>query len=514
MLRLSFLLAALLLFGCNKSESTDAPKCHNGFRNQCVADTAVGSHFACALLEDRSVWCWGRNDEGQLGYTTTDLCPEDIGGGKTRSVACHTFPFQVANLEPATAVETGDSFACAIAASGGVRCWGGNAEGELGNGTSYASQTPVAVDGLSNVTALALGTRHACALADGQVWCWGANDRGQLGVTSVSTCAAPGGTMSCATRPMMVPGLTSVAQIAAGDGHTCALSADGTVTCWGDNHWGQLGTGIAGIPAPIDTSDGGLDDAKDAQADAAPSGSASRIPVMIALGTALGGVVSISTGASHTCALRDGGDVLCWGRDDHGELGAPPPAAGAMGCDGPCSALARLVPNLPPPTIVDDAGTDAMDATGDGRSSDASPDDASSVADAADEASTDASTPDASDAEAGAPVGVFGRVLSAGSAYACVRIGDGTVRCWGRDDVGQLGDGRSTNDPRAATLVIASPGAASDNPLQNVAKVRAGAASTCAVMNDGSLRCWGTNQDGALGVGHFTPQQGPVPVSW
>ena len=88
------------------------------------------------------------------------------------------------------------------------------------------------------------------------------------------------------------------------------------------------------------------------------------------------------------------------------------------------------------------------------------------------------------------------------------------MRCWGDDSEGQLGDGRRLREPQPATLVIATPGAARNNPLQNVATVAAGSASACALLTDGSLRCWGSNQAGALGNGNLNPQAGPVPVTW
>ncbi len=517
-------LAALALLpvtvpACSKVEPPPTkPTCKGGFRNQCIDDVALGSQFGCSLLADRTVWCWGRNDRGQLGYNTTDLCPEDIGGGETRSVACHTFPFQVPGLTDPTAIASGAAFSCALVEGGGVRCWGGNTMGELGNGKTVTSQTPVAVGDLANVSSIALGGNHACALREKQVLCWGSNERGQLGVPSTSTCKAESGTdMPCATTPVAVPWLADVIAISAGAQHTCALTSDGKATCWGDNRWGQLGIGVAREPAPIDpptddagaidgASDGGLGGGGDTKPDTLPKLGA---PVMVTLSEPLGYLVSISAGAHHTCALREGGDVYCWGRDDHHELGGPPPPSGAALCDGPCFALAVKVADLPPTTEPPpDAGIEPPEDT------------AVEVPDTRSDAAMDARDsgpviPDTYMPPLPPPTGgTFGRALSSGNAFSCVRLGDGTVRCWGSDTVGQLGDGRTTNDPSRPSLVIASPGAARDNPLQDVVKVRAGATSACAIVSDHSLRCWGSNQNGALGVGHFTPQQGPVPVSW
>lgn len=500
-------LLALVVAGCTKNADSDAPSCKNGFRNQCIDDVAVGSSFACARLADRTAWCWGRNDQGQLGYATTDVCPEDIGGGKTRAIACHTFPFQVSGLTDVVALASGNAFSCAALGDGSVRCWGANASGQLGNGKTVTSQSPVVVEGLGKVTQLAVGSTHACALVEGKVWCWGGNDRRQLGGDTGTTCPRDGSSIPCSTKPVAVAGLSNVTALTAGGGHSCALGSDGMVTCWGDNTWGQLGGATAGDGPPSmpgDPGDGGVDAEP---FDAGPPGSA-RVKVLLAPSRPLTSAVAVSAGADHTCVLRDGGDVLCWGRADHGELGAAPPAGAAIGCPGPCSALALVVPGIPP--VVEpkpDAGSDAdADAS--------APVDATASTDAA--AATDAVADVAEDSFDATPtnLGTFGRAIASGEGYACLRLGDGTVRCWGSDTVGQLGDGRTTSAARPATLVIATPGAAADNPLLGVEKVRAGVSSACAVMNDSSLRCWGSNREGALGVGHFTPQQGPVPVSW
>jgi alpha-tubulin suppressor-like RCC1 family protein len=472
------LIAALSIVSCRSGDETDPapPTCRTGFRNQCIAEAALGSHFGCALLVDRTVWCWGRNDQGQLGYPTTDLCPEDIGGGKTRSVACHTFPFRVIGLSDAVSLTSGDAFSCAKLVDGTLRCWGANGAGQLGSGTTLTSQTPVIVSTLSNVSSFAAGARHACAIADGRVLCWGANDHGQLGARTTATCTLGEAKIACSTEPVVVPGLVNAVELSLGVSHTCARTTDGLVTCFGNNEWGQLGLGAA---------------------DVIPS--AVHAAVIVGKDDPLTSVLAISAGPFHTCALRDGGAIFCWGRDDHGELGGPPKPSAPMGCVGTCSALAIEVLGLTETSTTGDAGVDAT------VESDAGAGDGSVDADAAEDTNPPPET---------GPIGSLDRSITSGNGFSCVRLGTGTARCWGIDTVGQLGDGRSTSDARPATLVIASPGAAPDNPLQGVAKVRAGAVSACAIMTDDSLRCWGSNQDGALGVGHFTPQQGPVPVSW
>ncbi|MDP3278736.1 MAG: hypothetical protein Q8Q09_26330 [Deltaproteobacteria bacterium] len=110
--------------------------CAGGGRSRCADQVSVGANFACATLRDRTVWCWGRNDEGQLGYESAALCPERLASGQTPPVACQSYPRQVSALFDAIGVSSGGTSACAVTAAGAVRCWGGNAFGQLGNGAS------------------------------------------------------------------------------------------------------------------------------------------------------------------------------------------------------------------------------------------------------------------------------------------------------------------------------------------------------------------------------------------
>lgn len=104
--------------------------------------------------------------------------------------------------------------------------------------------------------------------------------------------------------------------------------------------------------------------------------------------------------------------------------------------------------------------------------------------------------------------------VAAGEHFSCSLHDDGTVRCWGDDSLGQLGDGQRGRDPQGPVMVIATPGAAPTNPLQRVAEIAGGVDTACALLTDGSLRCWGSNRSGALGIGSTGVQSGPVPVSW
>jgi alpha-tubulin suppressor-like RCC1 family protein len=285
----------------------------SGLGSGVAAVTAGKSQdYTCALTSAGGVKCWGNNDFGQLGDGTTRerRTPVDVSGLTSGVVAV------------AAAGHT-----CALTSAGGVKCWGLNGEGELGDGTTTERHTPVDVSGLtSGVAAISAGAgHHTCALTRaGGVKCWGNNDFGQLGNACRNPCTTPvdvsgltsgvvavsaGGFYTCALTsaggakcwgaitgghtPVDVPGLTSgVAAISAGGQHTCALTSAGGVKCWGANTNGQLGDGtFRDRHTPVDVT--GL----------------------------TRGVAAISAGGQHTCALTSGGGVKCWGNNYSGQLG-------------------------------------------------------------------------------------------------------------------------------------------------------------------------------------------------
>lgn len=360
-----------------------------------------------------------------------------------------------------SALSAGGSHTCALTAAGGVKCWGSNISGALGDGTLTERLVPVDVIGLrSGVTAISAGGGHTCALtATGGVKCWGHNAYGQLG--------NGGGGESCSgsichRSPVEVSGLESgVVAISAGSWHTCALTADGVVKCWGGNRIGQLGDGGGGLPCEVDTV-------------------CRFTPVdVVNLGS---GVIAVNTMVDHTCAITAAGAVKCWGDNFAGQLGD-----GASG-EEQYRPIPVQVTGLNSGVIALNVGlwhTCALTAAGGVKCWGGNRD-----GELGDGTQTDRLTPvDV--------IGLNGEVtaLSAGYGHSCALTANHNVLCWGSNRYGQLGDGSyGYGNQSSIPVAVADLGGTGT-------AITTGAMHTCALTAGGGPKCWGTNFYGELGNG-------------
>lgn len=202
-----------------------------------VAEVQVGSRHTCARKLDGTLWCWGQTDFGALGLGTT---AGDAGFGGEHGQA---LPLQVTALGNGVAeIAAGGYHTCARKTDGTVWCWGNNANGELGDGTTEMKLSPVQVTALGTTVAeIAAGSTHSCARkADGSLWCWGGNAYGQVGDGTPTN------------RPTPVAALVSdTIRVEAGGSGTCAEKSDGSLWCWGSNSAGMLDGGTSGEKCSI-----------------------------------------------------------------------------------------------------------------------------------------------------------------------------------------------------------------------------------------------------------------------
>jgi alpha-tubulin suppressor-like RCC1 family protein len=472
-----------------------------GLDGAATSVTAAGSH-TCALVTGGVVECWGANDRGQLGTQT--------GGGDALS------PVTVPGLTSVRAISAGGDDPCVITGDRTVECWGANDRGQLGDGTNNDSADPVVVSGLANVIAIRVGGIHTCAIVgsnpsdtDGGVKCWGANDRGQLGdssfvdrsspvdvsglasgviqlwSTDLDTCAVmTTGAVQCwgaddqgllgdgsATdqpSPVLVGGVAHAVQIAVSDNHVCELNGDGSVDCWGLNVNGELGDGTLVHRA-------------------------SPVPV-VGLGS---GVVQFAIGFRFACGLSAVGGVSCWGDDSFGELGD----GSSYGADG-TRTLGQNVELTPVQVVGLESGV--LQISGNSQSVCARTAEAvycwGSMTTGWVGGQSDISP---------IPVQVPGlgatTSLSVESNTACASVADGSVSCWGAADGVVIpvmpNDHHSTPTPQ---LVLPAG--------SGVESVHLIGSAACVIETGGRLMCWGDNSEGELGDGSTTSSTTPQQV--
>jgi len=395
------------------SEEFASPRFVNGVA---IGVVAAGSEFTCGVLESGGVRCWGRNDVGQLGNENQIISATP--GSRTQ--------LAVRSITSAIAVTAGGAHACALLSSGGVRCWGRNSNGQLGDGTTNNSFVPTTIASLGTLTAQAsavsAGDQHTCAIVQNpvslsppSVRCWGSNAYGQLGRGTT------GGDFS---TPAVVPGTSGAIAVAAGGRHSCAVLATRAVVCWGFNGNGQLGDGTTTQRNTATTAVTGINTAW-----------------------------VVTAGQAHSCAgLQGGGPFQCWGDNGLGRLGNG-------GLTPPQS--------LTPVSVV---------------------------------------TP---------PTQWTVEQIAAGADFACgiAHSPQGRdVYCWGGNSAGQLGAGDFASNPTPRIAPVPRSG----SPLDNPEVITAGKDHACALIRFSTSQrivCWGANTYGQVGNDALKNSATPVTIA-
>ncbi len=528
--------------GCANPSLPDATPCATDrfcSAGLCVWATQldVGTQFACAVRADRTVWCWGHGEHGQMGNDTSGTA-----GGYP---VINKVPGLVQGLTGAAQVSAGNKSACATTTGGQVYCWGLNTDYDtLGLGTAVgviAIAKPM--KGIANAVEAAAGWSNACArLANGELWCSGFNTYGLFGTGSTKPlyvspavptgfgkpsavaiggwhlCALVDGVVKCAgwntfgqmatgqttpdhyATPQTIPVGPAIA-VASGEKHSCALLQDGTARCWGSCSFGQHGTGK---PCP----DKGV----------------VMQPENVA---GLDNLRHLDAAYRSTCAVRKDGSVWCWGNNDNAQLGdggtgtqlsprqvvdLPPCVSVAVGDDFSCArdavgqihcwgngrfgglddggwdydyarGWATVVPTSKVvggtlcKTIDCDDGNpctqDGCDANG---------------------ACTHKADQDGSPCTGGNAchqgVCKWASDVAAGLEHSCALRPDGQVMCWGRNLNGQIGAGAFGGILASPNLVVGA---------KDAVQIAAGGATTCIVQKAGTVQCWGGGDKCQLG---------------
>lgn len=393
------------------------------------------SSTTCGLTATGVAYCWGLNTSGQIGdgsNTTrktpvsvrtgetfssimpaaTVTCALSSGNGKTRCWGDQAYgafgngsssgnvyaPTPSAGGITFASLSVGDGTGCGLDSSGKLWCWGNNSDCNFGNDTCHSHTAPFAIKSLQNFSEVAAGVFHACGVtAAGAAYCWGYNTHGEVG----------DGSNTHKSAPTLVAGNLSLSTITAGRFHSCALTTSGAAYCWGQDNYGQLGNGSSSgsYNSPVAVSSGGIYFSR------------------------------ISAGANHTCALTSDGTAYCWGYNSMGQLG--------------------------------DGGT------------------------------ADSSTPVAVSG------GLHFSTIDSGFTHTCGIATDGNTYCWGSNTYGQLGN----NSNSASSVPVIVDGS------HSFSSIASGNDFTCGTTSSGNAYCWGHNDNGQLGDASNADHNVPTAVS-
>lgn len=472
-----------------------------------VTQIAAGYNFTMALTDNSGLWTWGDNSQGQLGLGTS-------------AGTAVTLPSAVQGSQNIVAIAAENLHALSLDKDGTVRAWGDNSSGQLGSGTApdgntYDNVFPGIVNGLPKAAVIGTGFNFSFVVgADNTLWAMGNNAYGQLGdgtkqnqlvpeqITSFAAAAAPtlkpgeGPVINGSVRssplaagdsttfvvkngklfgwgdnlfgqlgtggntgtlaPQALTAVTDVAAVAEGGSHTAVVKKDGSLWTWGNNFFGQLGNGTT---------------------------TSSNAPVQV---NGLQGVVSVAAGSNHTIVLLNNGTVWGFGDNTFGQLGVDDNNANS-------ETAPTIIPSLTHITAIAAGGNYSLALQDNG-----------TVWAWGD--NSNGQLGDGTNSGKNQPVQVLNlqdiRAIAAGKNHALALKSDGTVWTWGYNGFGQLGNGNQTSQNTPEPI----------GTINDAIAIAAGAYHSLAIRANGTVWTWGFNQFGQLGDGTTANQPAPVQV--
>jgi alpha-tubulin suppressor-like RCC1 family protein len=411
------------------------------------SSVSAGAAHTCALTPTGTAYCWGANYLGQLGTgnTTSSAVPVPVAIG---------FGIKFVQLS------AGSDHTCGLTAGRAVYCWGDNYNGELGDGTRTLRTLPVMISSLPAFKSISAGNWLSCGLTvDGAAYCWGSEAFGQIGVEAgpaSSACTGYLTPMSACIVPTQIAGNLSFSSVSAGGSGACGVTVAGAAYCWGEDSYGELGTGTAAGPASCYVYQ-----FLDLPPDVSLNYSCSWTPLSVSGGLQFQDVHALVESA---CGLTVSGSAYCWGANA---------ANTASGVSGVNSILGN--------------------GTGDG------PEHCTLLNQLLADGSVGPSTVSCSTI----PIAVTGGLnfvqLSSGDVHSCALTSGAVAYCWGDNFHGQLGNG--TTDSNGIPT-----------PVAGGLRFAAISAGKSTYTNTGTVYCWGGNSYGELGTGTTSDSNTPVRV--
>jgi alpha-tubulin suppressor-like RCC1 family protein len=423
-----------------------------------LTQISAGDNYTCALSSAGAAYCWGTDNDGQLGNSAN--AASDVPVAVTTS--------GVLSGVTLTQISGGHGGPCALGSTGAAYCWGLGTSGQLGNNTIVNSNVPVLVSGGLTLTQVDSGKIFSCGLTSaGAAYCWGDNTSGELGNSSLTQSSVP---VAVTTAGTPLSGVT-LTQISAGSATACALGSTGAAYCWGSGGNGQLGN------------------------NSTTAAQQTAVAVTTA-GTPLSGVTltQVSVANFFTCALGSTGAAYCWGIGNNGDLGNN-------------STAGSLVPVAVSTSGVLSGVTLTQVSPGGGQFACAVDTFGAAYCWGVNNDGQAGNTATAVNFLVPAPVSPsLATTITTGSSDSC-EIRGGKAYCWGSNSTGQLGNGTTISS--SVPVAVYTGGALAGVTLTQIA---AAGSYTCALSSAGAAYCWGSGNNGELGTKAGATSHVPVAV--